>query len=183
MFGLYTGETLLDRNIQLINIHGKNKWTQNKAILDGIMNGFKKSEEHMLFLFDNDMRFEIGQPAITDNMFFIGFQDIEDSIESSCWVEILNSKYEGDLVFTEQEVDDLKSQIPNDRSIGSNGKFYKKLDSLIVSKWLEVGKDVDELERIPSKGKESTDFLMTGITGVERIPKTIKEAFDKLMES
>lgn len=181
MFELYTGETFLDRNIQLINIQGKDKWTQNKAIIDGIMKGFKKSEDQIIFLFDNDLKFEIGASVITENMFFIGSQDIEDSLESSFWVEVLNAKYRENLEFNEQEIETIKSEIPNDRRISSNHKFYKRLDSLTVNKWRVVGKDVDEMERIPSKGKESADFLMSGISGSERIPIRIREAFDKLL--
>lgn len=181
MFELYTGETFLDKNIQLINLQGKDKWSKNKAILDGIMNGFKKSEDHLLFLFDNDMRFEIGESVITENMYFVGSQDIEDSIVSSCWVEILNDKYDEISEFSEEEIEKLKFEIPNNQSIDSNKKFYKKLDSLIVNKWAAAGKNIDELVRIPSKGKESSDFLMSGITRPEIIPIRIKEAFDKLL--
>src|SRR5690606_35121840 len=143
-FELYTGETLLDRNIQLINIQGKDKWLINKAMIDKIMNGFKKSDDQLVYLFDNDMKFEIGESAVTDNMYFIGFQDIEDSIESVCWVEILNAKYEGDLTFSAEDIDALKSDIPDNQQIAANKKFYKKLDSLIVSRWIEAGEEIDE---------------------------------------
>lgn len=181
MFELYTGETLLDRNIQLVNIQGKDKWVINKAMIDKIMHGFKKADVQLVYVFDNDMSFEIGVSAVTDNMFFIGSQDIEDSIESSCWAEILNSKYEGDLSFFPEEINTLRGDIPDNRRIDANGKFYKKLDTLIVNKWRAAGKDIDELVKIPSKGKESSDFIMTAITGAEKIPEKIKLAFDKLI--
>ena len=183
MFELYIGQTFLDMNIQLINIQGKDKWTQNKAIIDGIMRGFKKSEDQIIFLFDNDMKFEIGESVITENMIFVGAQDIEDSLESAFWVEVLNNKYQDDLEFIEQEIEDLKAEIPNNQRIASDRKFYKKLDSLIVKKWKEAGKEIDELVRVPSKGKESADFIMSGITSPERIPGEIKEAFNKLIEA
>jgi hypothetical protein len=149
-------------------------------MIDKIMDGFKKSDDQMVYLFDNDMKFEIGESVITENMFFIGSQDIEDSVDSVCWVEALNAKYEGNLEFSTVEIDALKIDILKNQKIAANKKFYRKLEVHISNKWIEAGKDIDELEKIPSKGKESSDFLMTGITGVDRIPEKIKMAFDKL---
>ncbi len=65
----------------------------------------------MLYLFDNDMSFEIGKTAITENMFFVGEQDIEDSISDEIWLNILNDYYQGVLEFSIKEIKDWKNAV------------------------------------------------------------------------
>jgi AAA15 family ATPase/GTPase len=180
LYEIYTGSTLLENNIQLINIQGKDKWTKNKTIIDGIMDGFKKSEDHLVFLFDNDMRFEIGQGAITENMHFVGDQDIEDSISSEIWVEILNEFYVDQMEFTLAEIDDCKSNVVKGVRCNANQKFYKLLTAFLRAKWIAQGESSDELIIIPSKGNESADFILKGIKTIDQIPDSIKAAFLQL---
>lgn len=79
LYKLYKGNTLEEDNIQLINLTGKNKWLEGKKALENVFNGFKKSQEYVIYLFDSDMRNELGEEAITDCFFFAGKQDI------ICW--------------------------------------------------------------------------------------------------
>jgi len=65
----------------------------------------------VLYLFDNDMSFEIGKTAITENMFFVGEQDIEDSISDEIWLNILNDYYQGVLEFSIKEIKDWKNAV------------------------------------------------------------------------
>lgn len=181
LFKLYTGTSLLECNIQLINIQGKDKWTLNKAMLTKIMAGFKKSEDQVLYLFDNDMRFEIGEAAIASNMCFVGDQDIEDSILSEVWVELLNEKYKDDLAFTVEELDAIKDAIPKAQKCPNNQKFYSRIKSFVSEKWTMSGREIGDLIVLPSKGKESSDFLCSAIKTSEMIPKELRKAFDTLM--
>lgn len=180
LYEIYTESTLINDNIQLINIQGKNKWTQNKAIIDKIMSGFQKTEDKIVYLFDNDMSFEIGAAAITDNMFFVGEQDIEDSLDNVIWVDILNNFYKGILSFSNEELDFLKSQIPQKKICQDFEKFYPLLKKLVKKKCIEKELDYDKLNRIPSKGSESAEFILKFIHSSEDIPIMIKNAFDRL---
>lgn len=181
LYELYTGSTLIKDNIQLINIQGKDKWLINKALLDKVMTGFKKSEEQLVYLFDNDMSFEIGAAAITDNMFFVGSQDIEDSIENENWLSILNGFYDGVFVFTIEEIEGWKSEIPNVKC-NNNQKFYSILKRGVHDKCLVDDLDYDTLIRLPSKGIDSSELLLNHIDHIDKIPQSIKDAFDKLRE-
>ncbi|MBY0347169.1 MAG: hypothetical protein GTN67_14840 [Hydrotalea flava] len=57
------------------------------------------------------MSFEIGKTAITENMFFVGEQDIEDSISDEIWLNILNDYYQGVLEFSIKEIKDWKNAV------------------------------------------------------------------------
>lgn len=181
LYEIYTGRTFIEDNIQLINIEGKDKWKINKGVLKSITEGFKKIDNSMVLLFDNDMSFELDAVDKTDNVFFVGKQDIEDSIDSMLWVEIVNHFYKGNLEIDLEFIVQIKESIPEESGVQSNKKFFKKLESSLRAKWTAEGKDVDELILIPSKGKESADFILEKLNQSEMIPKEIRDAFDKLI--
>ncbi|QIJ89366.1 hypothetical protein C7H62_1557 [Mesoflavibacter sp. HG96] len=180
LYELYTRRTLMSDNIQLINIQGKDKWTQNKGILDKIMSGFKKTENQLVFLFDNDMSFEIGQSAIKPNMFFVGEQDIEDSIENEIWLDLLNFHYRDVFKFEIDEVEYWKSKVVRKVKCNSNQKFYSILKNGIKDKCIKEDVDFNSINKLPSKGIHSAEFLMKYIDIEEKIPQRIKDAFDLL---
>jgi predicted ATP-dependent endonuclease of OLD family len=180
LYELYTGNTLLADNVQLLNIQGKNKWNENKKIIDKILGDFKKSEEQVLYLFDNDMSFEIGKAAITENMFFVVEQDIEDSINDDIWINILNEYYQGVLEFSSEEISNWKKAVLKKTKCNDYEKFYPILKKGIKTKCDKEKIEYDTLLRIPSKGVESANFLKRHINSKDDIPKKIKEAFDKL---
>lgn len=183
LYEIYTGYTLLSKNVQLLNIQGKNKWNQNKIIIDKILGDFKKSDDQLIYLFDNDMSFEIGAAKITNNMFFVGFQDIEDSISNDIWLNILNNYYEDEnLIFIEEEISELKDKIPKGVKCNSHDKFYILLKNLVKDKCIVEDVNYDLLKRLPYKGSESADFILDYLIDKEHIPDIIKNAFDKLEE-
>ncbi len=180
LYELYKDSTLIKDNIQLINIQGKDKWLINKALLDKVMAGFKKSESQLVYLFDNDMSFEIGAAAIRDNMFFVGVQDIEDSLSDEIWLGILSNFYDGIFDFTIEEIQGWKQNVPRNTKCNNNQKFYSILKRGIKDKAVEEDVDYDTLNRLPSKGIESADLILQYIDMSEKIPQRIKDAFDKL---
>lgn len=182
LFELYTGSTLIEKNIQLVNIQGKDKWTMNKGIIDKVMTGFKKPIEHVVYLFDNDFSHEIGSSAITENMFFVGEQDIEDSLDSQVWLSILNDFFDKKISFNISDINEFKEAVAKGKNVSSNQKFYKILYKNMRRKWEEAGLKIDDLINIPSKGSESADFIFSGITKKDLIPKKIQEAFQKILE-
>ncbi|MFD2826396.1 hypothetical protein ACFSYG_07925 [Leeuwenhoekiella polynyae] len=182
LFEIYTGKSLLSNNIQLINMQGKNKWVNNKKIIDKILGDFKKSDDQVFYLFDNDMSFEIGKAVMTENMFFVGNQDIEDAIDNKIWVSNLNHYYNGVLEFNVEEVQSWKELVPLEAKCNDHEKFYPILNRKIKDKLKNLGGDIDQLKRIPSKGIESADFLLLNINELDDIPFEIREAFDKVLE-
>lgn len=181
LYEVHTKRTLLNDNIQLINIQGKNKWTQNKSIIDKVMCGFQKTEDKIVYLFDNDMSFELGESAILKNMFFVGHQDIEDSIKNDIWLELLNDYFKDKLSFTYEEIKAWKETVGNGKNCGSHEKFYSILLKGIKEKCIMEEVDYESLIKMPTKGAESSDLLIKFIKDSNDIPEKIIEAFDKLL--
>lgn len=180
LYELYTKSTLLNNNIQLINIQGKNKWIQNKGIIDKIMSGFQKTKDNIVYLFDNDMSLEIGAAALTDNMFFVGEQDIEDSIKDDIWLNLLNDYYKDVLIFKQEEIAVWKEAVVKGGKCSEHEKFYHILKKGIKGKCEVEDIDYESIKKIPSKGGDSADFLIKFMVETNDIPKTITDAFDKL---
>jgi len=180
-YKIYTGRTFIQDNIQLINIEGKDKWRLNKAVLKAITDGFNKIENSMILLFDNDMNYEMDNVDKTENVFFVGKQDIEDSIDIILWTQIVNQFYDGTLIIDEAFIQEVFDFVPEGARVQSNKKFFKKLASSLKNKWTEVGNDADEFIPIPDKGNESAELILKIVNHSDHIPIKIKEAFDKLI--
>lgn len=180
LYKLYFGKTILEDNIQLINIGGKDKWQENKKIIDNVMKGFQKTEDKIVYLFDNDMSYEIGEAAKSPSMFFVGMQDIEDSIETQIWYDNINEFYNKEIV-TVAEIESIKRDIPNVKC-NSNEKFYKKLKAKIRQNYITTNGEADSLKLIPDKGKDSAEFILKNFKQKNQIPSKIIEAFKKLSE-
>ncbi|UVD80104.1 AAA family ATPase [Myroides albus] len=181
LYKIYTGRTFIEDNIQLINIEGKDKWRLNKGVLKSITQGFNKIEDSMILLFDNDMSFEMDAIDKTENVFFVGKQDIEDSIAVNLWTDIVNQFYDGLFEVDEAFIQKVFDSIPEGAGIQSNKKFFKKLSSSLKTKWMEDGNEIDDFISIPDKGNESSDFILKVVNHRDHIPSKIKEAFDKLI--
>ena len=182
LYEIYTGRTFMEDNIQLINIEGKDKWRMNKGVLNSITEGFKKIDNSMILLFDNDMSYQLDSLDKTENVFFVGVQDIEDSIDSNLWVDIVNHFYNNKIVINIDFIEEIKSNIPIGKDVNANQKFFKKLESSLRKKWIEDGNDIDEFISIPTKGEESANFILEKLDNKYLIPEQIKRAFDKLIE-
>ncbi|GGF01663.1 Predicted ATP-dependent endonuclease of the OLD family, contains P-loop ATPase and TOPRIM domains [Chishuiella changwenlii] len=181
LYKIYTGKTFIEDNIQLINIEGKDKWRLNKEVLRAITQGFNKIENSMILLFDNDMSFQMDAIDKTENVFFVGKQDIEDSIAIGLWTEIVNQFYDETLIINDSFIQTIFDSIPEGDNVQSNKKFFKKLSYALKTKWQEDGNDIDSFISIPDKGNESAEFILNVINHQEHIPVKIKEAFDKLI--
>lgn len=181
LYKLYRGNSLEQDNIQLINLTGKSKWTESKKALENVLRGFKKSFDYVVYLFDSDMRKELGAGAINDNFFFVGKQDIEDSIDVKIWKEFVNESTEGKVVFKDEEITEIIDGIPEGIDIASNEKFFKRLERLTKQKLTEaIGKQVT-WDILPSKGNESAQLLLKHLTDKQSIPHRITAAFDKII--
>lgn len=181
LYKIWKGNSHEEDNIQIINIKGKDKWVEAKQILENIFRDFRKDTNSLAFLFDNDASYKIGQAAITDNMFFIGTQDIEDSIDSSVWVSICNKRLEAwGITILLEDINAIKNSIPNDRFANGNEKFYPKLQRLLKQR---VGDHLGEpltYSLLSEKGTDSGEMILNFLKTPDMINAQIIAAFEKL---
>lgn len=181
LYKIWRGHLPEEDNVQIINIKGKDKWLEAKIILENIFRDFKKDVNNLVFLFDNDASYKIGGDAITENMFFVGTQDIEDSIGSNIWVNICNEKLaQWELTVSIEEIEDLKNSVPNDRFANSNEKFYPKLQRLLKDKVRERTQNPITYSILSDKGSDSGEMILKYIDDVGMINQRIIDAFNRL---
>jgi putative ATP-dependent endonuclease of the OLD family len=182
LYKLYKGRSLEEDNIQLINLTGKNKWLDGKKALENVLKGFKKSFEYVVYLFDADMGFELGAEGKTDKMFFVGKQDIEDSIANNVWISFVEESTEKKVILTEQEIQDLKDAIPHNIEGAREQKFYRSLERLVKKKLSELNGEQVIGSVIPTKGNVSAQLLLKYIDSIDKVSPEIKSSFNKLTE-
>lgn len=180
LYRIYKEKSLSDDNIQLINLTGKSKWIENKKALENVMAGFKKSFDYIIYLFDSDMKRELGANAITDKFFFVGKQDAEDSFLPKQWVELVDNHLKNEIQVTEADVLEIIVSIPTEGSVGNHEKFYSQLERLVKDKLSQVRGEQITYSVLPAKGNDLAQLLLSTVKSKEDIPQTIKDAFDKL---
>lgn len=180
LYKLYIGRYLEEDNIQCINLTGENKWLEGKKALENVLKGFKKSFEYVVYLFDSDMSFELGAEGKTDNMFFSGKQDIEDSICNVVWIAFVKEATDEKLFLTDEEIQNLKDAIPDSIAGSNEQKFYKMLEKFVKEKLNEHVEEPITWSVLPSKGNELAQLLLKHIDSIDKVSPKIKTAFDKL---
>jgi putative ATP-dependent endonuclease of the OLD family len=180
LYKLYTEISLKDENIQLINLNGASKWTEQKQSLENVLNGFKKSLEDIIYLFDNDQKFKIGAGVIKGNLFFVGKQDIEDAIANEIWINVVAEATEGAVILTTEEIERVKDAIPNNYEVkSSKEKFLGRLETLTRQRLEEASGDPITYDILPRKGAALAESILKNMT-VDTIPRKIIECFEKL---
>jgi energy-coupling factor transporter ATP-binding protein EcfA2 len=181
LYKLWRGHSHEEDNIQIINIKGKDKWLEAKQILENIFRDFRKDDNNLAFLFDNDASYKIGQAAITENMFFVGIQDIEDSIDSNVWLNVCNNRLlEWGIVITIDDIESIKRSIPNDRFANNDEKFYPKLKKFLKE---SVSKHIGEpitYSLLSDKGSDSGEMILKYLQTPDLINVSVIAAFTRL---
>lgn len=180
LYKLFRTKSHEEENIQLINLTGSGKWTESKKALENVLKGFKKSFEYVIYLFDADMGYELGQAAKTDKMFFAGNQDIEDSISNDIWISFVKEATEDQVILTTDEIQTLKGSIPHDSACAREGKFYHMLEKLVKEKINEQADEPVTYAVLPGKGNDLAQLLIKHINSIEQVCPNIKLAFEKL---
>ncbi len=189
LYRIYSGNSLIEDGIQIINLRGKDNRRQNQRILTNILDGFKKDTNScIVYVFDNDARFEFTRDELSRiTSFFVGIQDIEDSVSSTVWQTLVNSLIGETWSITTAEIDQLKSSIPpvdsGDAStkLQANQKFYPKLRSHVTQELNKRSVDAFPMNPLPNKGVDSGKLLANFITELGQIDPQIQQAFEKLM--
>jgi len=116
-------------------------------------------------------------------MFFIGKQDIEDSISSLVWLDVINDVTKNKLTIVEEDIEKIKRGIPNNYKINSRQKFYVLLQKMVRIKMQELLKANDEpitYDILPSKGSEQAEILLKYINNISQLDINLINAFKKL---
>ena len=181
LYKIWRGNSHEEDNIQIINIKGKDKWLEAKQILENIFRDFRKDTNSLAFLFDNDASYKIGQAAITDNMFFVGKQDIEDSIDSVVWVNICNARLEEwKITLSIEDINAIKEAIPNNRFANNSEKFYPQLQRLLKERVSGHLGEPLTYSLLSEKGTDSGEMILNHITTPHMIDAQIIAAFERL---
>ncbi len=175
-YKIVNGSSIETDNIRIINLGGKDKIAQNAIVLDGILGDLKKTESTVFYILDKDAKFKLTDLQIGKyNPTFVGKQDIEDSISSNVWLELLNQRLEPDLRLTLEEIEAIKAKIKIDVEEESKKKFYPNLKYTIRKKLILLERDdyyiIDDA--LPSKGSESGRILIEYIKKTNDIPTNL----------
>jgi len=183
IYKLYSnGRTLYDDSIQIIKLGGSGKREQNKRILDNLLKDFQKTQNRVIYIFDNDVNLkgDFRDPDAT--VFYVGKQDMEDSICSGVWTNFYNGILNPDIEISRAEIDHIKSKIPNDKVINARDKFFPKLCKFIVDKVKDTENQDELFPKLPSdKGTNISSRLCEHITAIEQVDTKIIDAFEKLL--
>ncbi|MBT9484335.1 AAA family ATPase [Sediminibacterium sp.] len=184
LFKLHCGETLNAKGIQLINLGGKDKRKQNKQLLKDLLKDFNKDKENIIYLFDNDVTFELTATELSDLQYYsVGKQDIEDSIDDVVWEKIIVDKLSASgLTITIDEIISIKASIPDNAKINSNQKFYPKLKSFLKQKLSNPNDFYIIDDNLPDKGKNSGALLISYIDDLTKVDGNFILAFKKLLD-
>ncbi len=185
-FKLVTGFAIEDLNIKIINLGGKDKVAQNATILEGILGEFKKTENIIFYILDNDASFKLSQVQKDKySPTFVGKQDIEDSISSQVWYEIIENQLETDLRLSIEEIDAIKNAIKNNAEEDSKKKFYPALIQAVRKKMIALGRDdfhtIDDA--LISKGFESGNMIAKFLKDKEALPQNLIDICNKIKVS
>lgn len=177
-FKLVTGHSVEDLNIKIINLGGKDKVAQNAMILEGILGEFKKTNNTVFYILDNDASFKLSvHQKEKYSPTFIGKQDIEDSISSIVWLSILENQLEEELRLSLEEIDEIKDSIKSNVEEESKKKFYPALIQAVRKKMINLGRDdfhtIDDA--LVSKGIESGSLISKFLVNIEYLPQNLVE--------
>ena len=185
-YEVINGSTLENDNIRIINLGGKDKIAQNALILNGILGEFKKSDSTVYFIMDSDAQYKLTAHEIDKyKPTFIGRQDIEDSINSSVWENIIRDNLEESIRLNKDEIEGIIKGIRVDGEEESKKKFYPKMISSIKKKLRDLGRDDFEIvdAALPSKGADSGRLIIQYIDNVTHIDAKLSDTLKQIKAS
>ncbi|MER0508541.1 AAA family ATPase [Aeromonas veronii] len=176
LYHKYTGYSLREKNIQLINLKGCTNEDIANDLLDNLIDGFAKRDDLSVYIFDADTNKQ--ENAQT---FIVGKQDLEDSLPINLWPLIVREVYGNDIEITEQDITSIIDTIPvaqRGNILQANQKFAPRLRNLIRQKLAAIG-SAERIEDWPNKSFNWGEIIGRHINKAE-IPAPITRAFDAL---
>jgi predicted ATP-dependent endonuclease of OLD family len=197
LYKLHTGRSLQEDNIQLIQLGGTGKWEVTRKLLESALKDFGKAQEQIVWIFDNDFAKKVSAQYKTANVFFVGKQDIEDSISSEVWVNYINEAVQNQIETNEDVtlaellianpfeitfdvIEEFRESITTKTNAGSDDKFAHRLGKLVRGKLALIKNESINYPILPSKGEASSSLLLKHITSMDQVDTSLKKAFDLL---
>lgn len=197
LYKMYTGYSLQDHNIQLIQLGGTGNWDVSRKLLESALQDFGKAQEQIVWIFDNDFQAKINSKYRTSNVLFVGKQDIEDSIISEVWVRVIEEAVaekaksmedeklteclvETPFTMTLDDVETFRSSITDKPKANSEDKFAHRINRLVRQKLAVLKGESVNYNILPSKGEASASLLLKHISDIGQVDPDIKRAFDML---
>jgi putative ATP-dependent endonuclease of OLD family len=151
LYKKYTGHSLQEHNIQLIQLGGTGNWETTRRLLESALKDFGKAQEQIVWIFDNDFFPKVPSQYRTSNVFFVGKQDVEDSIASEVWVEYINEAVKDQITLNEdiklaeclvatpfeitvEDIEDFRQSITTKTKASTEDKFAFRISKLIRQK-------------------------------------------------
>lgn len=178
LYEKYTSRTLREDNIQLINLNGCTNSQLAESMLNRLIEGFAKTEDLSVYLFDADTR-----KAADERTFIIGKQDLEDSIPLAVWIHLIKEIYGEIIALSIDELNDIYESIPtvdDAPDLNENQKFAARLKAEICKK-LVASDNAQLIGDWPNKSHDWGKAISRHMSLVD-IPLPIKCAFDAVNE-
>ncbi len=197
LYKKYTGATLQEHNIQIIQLGGTGNWETTRRLLESALKDFGKAQEQIIWIFDNDFSSKISSQYKTSNVFFVGRQDVEDSISSEVWVKYINEAVQDQITLNEDDVlagylvskpfemtiddvEDFRQSITTKAKASSEDKFSFRIGKLVRQKLAFIKGESINYPILPSKGEASATLLLKHISDLNQVDSSIQKAFDQL---
>jgi len=161
-YELYFGKNLEKDSIQIINLGGESFWKENKKLFEQMLKDFKDPNDCVFYVLDKDTN------AQGNNVYLVGTNDLEDSIDDKFWIKLTKDSCGIDL-----NASDLQT-IRGKLGAGADKKFHKLLSD-------KVAGDSARTEYLPSK-KDCAVLMKGYIKDKKYIPNGIENLF-KAIES
>lgn len=177
LYRLLKDRSLDSNGIQLVNLGGKDKRAESITAIRNIFKGFRKPDQCIVLLLDGDAKHE-ALPTNGLTVHYVGKQDIEDSISSNVWMELLR-KVDLDSLISKERLEEIKSEIPG-TPVQSNQKFFSRLKAEIINTTGQDGASQRVIDNYPQKGKQLGHLLEECITTPSEIPSEIASMLNTL---
>ncbi|MFH1601634.1 MAG: AAA family ATPase [Candidatus Shapirobacteria bacterium] len=120
-YKLYFGKSLEEDSIQIINLGGKSFWKKNKKLFEQMLKDFKNPDDCVFYVLDKDTN------AQGDNVYLVGTNDLEDSIDDKFWIELVKDACGLNLEISDLQI--IRTQLNTD----ADKKFHKLLSDKVAS--------------------------------------------------
>ncbi|NDK54775.1 ATP-dependent nuclease [Pontibacter fetidus] len=179
LYRLHTGRTLLQDNIQVINMKGSGNEATNQRLFTSLMDGFKKNTDSIVYIFDRDQKAVKDRTMPDAVKYYLGRQDLEDSIAPEVWANLINdllseSTESNEIRVSAEDIRALIESIPSENTNADN-KLHKKLSNLYRSA------QTDSVSKMNFPGKSETGMLLCRyITSMQEVCPQLSLAFDTI---
>lgn len=128
LYKLYFSRTFEDDSIQFIDLGGAGNRKANKKLFEQLLKDFKDPNDCVYYVFDKD------QNSHGNNVFSVGFCDLEDSISDKFWIRLVKDS----CGFTVKRKDLVAIRGQLDPT-NQNKKFHKLLTDLVSKQKTKTG--------------------------------------------